>query len=57
MTRLRSVEQTLVVEDLPSILSDKKSEVQEHIKGLSGYKQEDVESVIKYYNSLFEDKK
>jgi len=47
------------IKDLPSVLSDKKSEVQEYInsKGLSGYKQEDVESVINYYNSLFEDKK
>ena len=45
------------IKDLPSVLSDKKSEVQEYIKGLSGYKQEDVESVINYYNSLFADKK
>lgn len=47
------------IKDLPAVLSDKKSEVQEYIssKGLSGYKQENVESVIKYYNSLFEDKK
>ncbi len=43
------------IKNLPAILSDKKNEVQEYInsKGLSGYKQEDVESVIKYYNSLF----
>jgi hypothetical protein len=47
------------IKDLPSVLSDKKNEVQEYIssKRLSGYKQEDVESVINYYNSLFEDKK
>ncbi len=47
------------IKDLPSVLSDKKNEVQEYIssKGLSGYKQENVESVINYYNSLFEDKK
>jgi len=47
------------IKDLPSVLSDKKSEVQEYIssKGLSGYKQADVESVINYYNSLFADKK
>ena len=47
------------IKDLPSVLSDKKSEVQEYIssKGLSGYKQENVESVINYYNSLFGDKK
>jgi hypothetical protein len=47
------------IKDLPSVLSDKKNEVQEYIskKGLSGYKQEDVESVINYYNSLFGDKK
>jgi hypothetical protein len=47
------------IKDLPSVLSDKKNEVQEYIssKGLSGYKQEDVESVIIYYNSLFADKK
>jgi len=47
------------IKDLPAVLSDKKNEVQEYIssKGLSGYKQENVESVINYYNSLFEDKK
>jgi hypothetical protein len=47
------------IKDLPSVLSDKKNEVQEFInsKGLSGYKQGDVEAVILYYNSLFEDKK
>jgi len=47
------------IKDLPSVLSDKKSEVQAYInsKGLSGYKQQDVESVISYYNSLFGDKK
>ena len=47
------------IKDLPSVLSDKKAEVQEYIssKGLSGYKQENLESVINYYNSLFEDKK
>ena len=47
------------IKDLPSILSDKKREVQEYIssKGLSGYKQAEVESVINYYNSLFADKK
>jgi len=47
------------IKDMPSVLSDKKSEVQQYInsKGLSGYKQEDVESVINYYNSFFEDKK
>jgi len=47
------------IKDLPSLLSDKKSEVQEYIssKGLSGYKQADVESVINYYNTLFTDKK
>jgi hypothetical protein len=46
------------IKDLPSVLSDKKTEVQEYInsKGLSGYKQEVVESVINYYNSLFENK-
>jgi len=46
------------IKNLPAVLSDKKSEVQEYInsKGLSGYKQEDVESVINYYNSLFENK-
>jgi len=46
------------IKDLPSVLSDKKSEVLGYInsKGLSGYKQEDVESVINYYNSLFENK-
>lgn len=44
------------IKDFPSVLNDKKSEVQEYInsKGLSGYKQEDVESVIIFYNSLFE---
>ena len=47
------------IKDLPAVLSDKKSEVQEYISSnrLSGYKQEDVESVINYYNSLFADKK
>jgi hypothetical protein len=47
------------IKDLPSVLGDKKNEVQEYIssKGLSGYKQENVESVINYYNGLFEDKK
>lgn len=47
------------IKDLPAVLSDKKSEVQQYIssKSLSGYKQEDVESVINYYNSLFADKK
>lgn len=47
------------IKDLPAVLSDKKAEVQEYIssKGLSGYKQENLESVINYYNSLFEDKK
>jgi len=47
------------IKDLPSVLSDKKNEVQEYIngKGLSGSKQDDVESVIVYYNSLFGDKK
>jgi len=47
------------IKDLPAVLNDKKSEVQEYIssKGLSGYKQEDVESVINHYNSLFQDKK
>ena len=46
------------IKNLPAILSDKRSEVQEYIngKGLSGYKQEDVESVINYYNRLFENK-
>ena len=46
------------IKDLPSILSDKKTEVEEYIKskGFSKYKQEDMESVIKYYNSLFEGK-
>lgn len=46
------------VKDLPTLLSDKKTEVEEYIKnkGFSKYKQEDVESVIKYYNSLFETK-
>lgn len=46
------------IKNLPSLLSDKKIEVQEYIKskGLSGYKQEDVESVINYYNSLWADK-
>lgn len=43
------------IKDLPSVLSDKKNEIQEYInsKGLSGYKQEDIESVVNYYNSLF----
>ena len=46
------------IKDLPSLLGDKKTEVEEYIKskGFSKYKQEDVESVIKYYNSLFETK-
>lgn len=43
------------IKNLPSILSDKKSEVEGYIKnkGLSGNKQEDMESVINYYNNLF----
>jgi len=47
------------IKDLPAVLGDKKTEVQEYIssKGLSGYKQENMESVINFYNSLFEDKK
>lgn len=46
------------MKDLPALLIDKKTEVQEYInsKRLSGYKQEEVESVINYYNSLFADK-
>ena len=46
------------IKDLPSLLSDKRTEVEEYIKskGFSKYKQEDAESVIKYYNSLFEGK-
>ncbi len=46
------------IKNLPSLLSDKKNEVQEYINNnnLSGYKQEDVESVIKFYNSLFGNK-
>ncbi len=46
------------IKDLPSLLGDKKNEVEEYIKskGFSKYKQEDMESVIKYYNSLFEGK-
>jgi len=46
------------IKELPSVLSDKKNEVQEFIntKGLSGYKQGDVEAVILYYNGLFESK-
>ena len=46
------------IKSLPSLLSDKKNEVQKYIymNDLSGYKQEDVELVINYYNSLFENK-
>ena len=46
------------IKDFPSILNDKKNEVEAYIKskGLSKYKQEDVEAVIIYYNSLFEGK-
>lgn len=46
------------IKSLPSLLSDKKNEVQKYIdkNNLSGYKQEDVELVIQYYNSLFENK-
>ena len=46
------------IKNLPSLLSDKKNEVQKYIdnNNLSGYKQEDVELVIRYYNSLFEGK-
>ncbi len=46
------------IKSLPSLLSDKKNEVQKYIdkNDLSGYKQEDVELVIQYYNSLFENK-
>ena len=46
------------IKSLPTLLSDKKNEVQKYIdkNDLSGYKQEDVESVINYYNSLFEKK-
>ena len=44
---------------MQSISGGKKNEVQEYInsKGLSAYKQENVESVITYYNNLFTDKK
>ncbi len=46
------------IKSLPSLFSDKKNEVQKYIdkNDLSGYKQEDVELVIQYYNSLFENK-
>ena len=46
------------IKDIPSVLGDKKTEVQQYInsKSLSGSKQEDLESVINYYNSLFVDK-
>ena len=46
------------IKSLPSLLSDKKNEVQKYIdkNDLSGYKQEDVAAVIKFYNSLFEGK-
>lgn len=47
------------IKDLPTLLYDKKTEVEEYIKskGFSKYKQEDVESVVIYYNGLFEGKK
>ena len=43
------------IKDIPPVLTDKKSEVQQYInsKSLSGSKQEDLESVINYYNGLF----
>ena len=46
------------IKDIPSVMGDKKTEVQQYInsKSLSGSKQEDLESVINYYNSLFVDK-
>ena len=46
------------IKDIPSVLVDKKTEVQQYInsKSLSGSKQEDMEAVINYYNSLFGDK-
>ena len=46
------------VKDLVNVLSDKKAEVQQFIngKGLSGGKQEDLETVISYYNGLFDNK-
>ncbi len=46
------------IKSLPSLLSDKKNEVQKYIdkNDLSGYKQEDVKLVIQYYNCLFESK-
>ena len=46
------------IKDLPGILNDKKTEVEAYIKskGFSKYKQDDVEAVIIYYNSLFESK-
>ena len=46
------------IRDIPAVLGDKKNEVQQYInsKSLSGSKQEDMESVINYYNSLFDDK-
>ena len=47
------------IKDLPSILNDKKTEMEAYIKskGFSKYKQDEVESVIIYYNSLFDSKK
>lgn len=46
------------VKDLVNVLSDKKAEVQQFInsKGLSGGNQKDLETVINYYNGLFDNK-